>query len=353
MGSFTVTGNTVSRNGSFDSHKSSAPPRYPVDIRPRPSPHLSPHEQWFLDLYHTIGSVGVLVLKSLAYLTMEGRGETVQVSRETLAQHCARSIRTVSRAVARLKACHLTAAAQPPPQGFDCWTPNVYRLTPLGLHVATLLGTGSCCIAPPARDVPGAPVFSQSNNIISEVKTSRPAVAHAEKREVCAPPAGEPPSEGVNGRAPLEAEPPALPLPPPSASFRLGPDLASLVHALEDAEPHRFAHLPDWLQAKLRAGVPRRPLCAALAELVTQRGRVQSWAGWLQQRLEALSAAERDTQRARSRTLAEIADWQQRWVVWERERAALRPGGPSLMALVAAASRHERAAGREECGTQI
>src|SRR2546428_3586621 len=305
MGSFTVTGDTVSRNGSFDSHNSSAPPLYPVAIGDPPTPHLSPHERWFLDLYHAIGPIGVLVLKSLAYLTAEGRGADVQVSRETLARHCDRSIRAVSRAIARLKACLLTVAEQPPPQDFDCWTPNVYRLTPLGLHVATLLGTGSNS-APPARDVPGAPVFSQRDNKISERKTSRPAMAHAEKRSTFVQPAGDPPRGDASGHEPPEAAPSAGPLPSLPTRPQLGPELAPLVRTLEDVEPHRFAHLPDWLQAKLRAGVPRRHLCTALAELVTQRSRVQSWAGWLQQRLQALHAAERDTQRLRSRTLAEI-----------------------------------------------
>src|SRR2546428_3685433 len=306
MGSFTVTGDTVSRNGSFDSHNSSAPPRYPVAIGDPPTPHLSPHERWFLDLYHAIGPIGVLVLKSLASLTGEGRGAASQTSRETLARHCDRSIRPVSRAIARLKACPRPAAEQPPPQGFDCWTPNIYRLTPLGLHVATLLGTGSSWIAPPARDVPGAPVRSQREDEISEGKTSRPAMAHAEKRSTFVQPAGSPPRGETSSYEPPEAAPPAGALPSPPARPQLGPELAPLVRTLEDVEPHRFAHLPDWLQAKLRAGVPRRQLCAALAELVTQRSRVQSWAGWLQQRLQALHAAERDTQRLRSRTLAEI-----------------------------------------------
>ena len=137
------------------------------------------------------------------------------------------------------------------------------------------------------------------------------------------------------------------------ATPRLDPDLVPLVRALAEAEPLRFAHLPDWLQAKLRAGVPRRPLCAALAELVRRRGRVRSWAGWLQQRIEELSKAERESARARTRMLAEMAAWQHRWAAWERERAARGPGSPSLMALVAAARGHERAAGREECRSEV
>jgi len=120
------------------------------------------------------------------------------------------------------------------------------------------------------------------------------------------------------------------------------------VRALEDAEPLRFAHLQDWLQAKLRAGLLRRHLCAALAELVRQRGHVQSWAGWLQQRLEVVRAEEGAIQRARIRARAESAAWQQRWAAWEQERAAVGPGSPSLVALVAAARRQGRAVGRAE-----
>jgi hypothetical protein len=134
---------------------------------------------------------------------------------------------------------------------------------------------------------------------------------------------------------------------------QLSQDLVPLVHTLEEAEPLRFVYLQDWLQAKLRAGVPHRHLCTALAELVRQRDRVQSWAGWLQQRLEVASAEERDIQRARTRAVAETAAWQHRWAAWERERAAVRPGGPSLMALVAATRGHKRAAGREECGSEV
>lgn len=353
MGGFIITGDHVSRHGAVTSHDLSAPPRYPVDIGYPPTSHVSPQERWFLDLYHAIGPIGVLVLKSLAYLTAEGRGADVQVSRETLARHCDRSIRTVSRAIARLKACHLTAAAQPPPQGFDCWTPNVYRLTPLGLHVATLLGTGSSCIAPPARDVPGAPVLSRSNNTVSEGKTSRPAMAHAEKSGVCAPPAREPARGEASGQALSEAEPPALTCLSPPAMPQLGPDLVPLVRALAEAEPLRFAHLPDWLQAKLRAGVSRRHLCTALAELTAHRDSVRSWAGWLQQCIEELSKAEGESERARIRTLTCIAGWKQQWTAWERERVAQGPGGASLVALVALVRGRERAAGREECGSEV
>src|SRR5262244_1634941 len=116
MGGLTVTGDHVSRRGAVSSYNLSTLPGCSVVIRPQPIPHLSPQEHWFLDLYHAIGSVGVLVLKSLAYLTGEGGGVDVQVSRKTLARHCARSIRTVSRAVARLKACQLAMAVQRAPQ---------------------------------------------------------------------------------------------------------------------------------------------------------------------------------------------------------------------------------------------
>src|SRR5262249_9739267 len=199
----------------------------------------------------------------------------------------------VWRAVARLKGGQLAMAVQRAPQGFDCWRPNVYRQTPLGHHMAALLGSERS--ASSARDIPGAPVLAQRDQITTPVKTSAPTMAHAATRRAVLPPAEAQPAREAHGDAAPEAPPPAI-APP---SFPVLPlrdsDLAPLVCELESADPRRFAHLPDWVQAKLRAGVSRPHLRAALAALTAQREGVHSWAGWLQQRLEALGKAERDS----------------------------------------------------------
>jgi hypothetical protein len=326
-------------------------PQYPVDIRDNPDPQLSSAERWFLDLYHAIGSVGVLVLKSLAHLTLKGSGADVQISRETLARHCGRSVRTVSRAIGRLKALQLTAAAQPPPQSFDCWEPNVYRLTPLGLHMAALLGTGGASLNSPdlsARDTVGPLVPVQSNQKNSEEKTNGTPMARAENIEVF-PQVGT--AQPVEACLPEEQPPTAPPVLVPASSPpapQLGPPLELLAQDLERTDPLRFAYLRDWLRAKLRAGIPGRHLAEALAALGANLGRVTSWASWIQNRLEDLARAEQEAARARERTLEDIRQFKQKIAQWEQERAAQPSGGLSLTALVAA----ERARVRVESKTR-
>jgi hypothetical protein len=270
---------------------------------------LSTCEQWFLDTYHAIGSVGVLVLKSLTYLVLKDERERVQISRETLARRCGRSIRTVSRAVAKLKTLSLIEAEQPPPQGFDCWEPNLYRLTALGRHMAALLGTGGNSPDLSARDIPVPPVPIESFNTNSEKKTSEPKMAHAEIIEEM--PIETPVVEPIRQAAPS-----------------CGSDLEPVIQALERADARRFAHLRDWILAKLRAGVSRRHLREALEALQVNLDRVQSWAGWVQSRLEDMAKAERIAEQRRLAALAEAHRWQEQRKAWaeERERNPLPSG---------------------------
>jgi hypothetical protein len=328
-------------------------PQYPVVVLDTPDPQLSAAEQWFLDLYHAIGSVGVLALKSLAYLTLKGGGADVQISRETLARHSGRSVRTVSRAIGRLKALQLTAAAQPPPHGFDCWTPNIYQLTPLGLHVAGLLGTGGASLNSPdlsARDTAGVLVSVQSNNKNSEDKTSGTRMSRAENIEVFPHMEADPPIKdpGREEHPATESSPLPVPTPPPLApanstpATRLDKTLESLVQDLERTAPLRFTYLREWIRAKLRAGIPCRHLAEALAALTANLDRVTSWAGWVQNRLEDFARTEYEAARARDRTLEGVRHFKQKIAQWEQERAAQPSGGLSLTELVAA----ERAAAR-------
>jgi regulatory Crp family protein len=278
---------------------------------------VSTSEQWFLNTCHVIGSVGVLVLKSLAYLTVKGGGESVQISRETLARHCGRSIRTVSRTVAKLKALSLIEASQPVPQAFDCWEPNVYRLTALGRHLAALLGTGSLPADPPtARAIPDIPVPLQSNSRNSEVQTSAPEMARPENIEEKRP--------GT-----------AISQPVPS----LGQDLELIIKALEQADARRFRHLPDWVFAKLRAGVSRCHMREALAALLANLDRVQSWAGWVQNRLEDLGKAEQIAEQRRQAAIENEAKWHQQRKQWEAERDQNRFRGQDLLQLFLAERR--------------
>src|SRR5690606_28714690 len=132
----------------------------------------------------------------LSYLS-QGKDSAVQVSRETLARHSGRSVRTVSRAISRLKILGLVEVSQPAPQGFNCWEPNVYRLSPLGRHLAALLGTGGNSPDLSGRDMNG-PLFSEEPFSESSLeKTSETPVAHAENIEVFPekPPAPDVPPE--------------------------------------------------------------------------------------------------------------------------------------------------------------
>jgi hypothetical protein len=271
---------------------------------------VSASEQWFLSTYHAIGSAGVLVLKSLAWLTLRGGGSDVQISRETLARHCGgRSIRTVSRAVARLKTLSLVEAHQPAPRAFECWDPNIYHLTALGRHFAAWLGTNANSPDLSARDIPVPPVPIESFNTNSEKKTSEPKMAHAEIIEEM--PIETPVVEPIRQAAPS-----------------CGSDLEPVIQALERADARRFAHLRDWILAKLRAGVSRRHLREALEALQVNLDRVQSWAGWVQSRLEDMAKAERIAEQRRLAALAEAHRWQEQRKAWaeERERNPLPSG---------------------------
>jgi hypothetical protein len=324
--------------------------QYPVVVLDNPDPQPSAAEHWFLDLYHALGPVGVLVLKSLAHLTLKGGGAEVQISRETLARHCGRSVRTVSRAVGRLKALQLTAAAQPPPQGFDCWEPNVYRLTPLGLHLAALLGTGGAPRNFPdlsARDTGGAPVPAQSDNKSSEAKTSASLMTRAEKIGVFPQARADQPTEAGLPEEPPPTESPVLAPAHRPPGPQLDPALESLVQDLERADPLRFAHMREWIRTKLRAGIPRRHLAEALAALAVNLDRVTAWAGWVQNRLEDLARVEQEAARVRERTLEGIRQYQQKIAQWEQERAAQPSGGLSLTALVAAERTRARSRARQ------
>jgi hypothetical protein len=269
---------------------------------------LSQPERWFVDTVHALGVVGILVLRSLAYLTVT-EGPEVQISRETLAHHSGRSIRTVSRAVGRLKALQLTEAAQPSPQSFDCWEPNVYKLTALGVHVAARLGTGGDAADVPARAIPAPPIPKEGFLENSQEQRSAPPMAHAETIAVFP---GQRPAPG------------------------LGPELEPVVQGLEQADPRRFAHLRDWLHAKLRGGTPRRHVMEALAALRANLDRVRFWAGWVQHRLEDLARAEREAERARDRAGQDERDWRETVRRWEQERADGWPGGKTLGELIAA-----------------
>jgi hypothetical protein len=282
---------------------------------------LSTSERWILDTYHAMGSVGILVLKSLAYLAGKGRGDSVQVSRVTLARHCDRSIRTVSRAIAKLKTLSLIAAEQPAPHGFDCWEPNIYRLTALGRHVAALLGTGSLPTDFPTRAIPGVPVCIETNTKTSEVQTSAPSVAHAEHP----------------GKTPA-------PVPVPCTTPSCGPELEPIIERLEQGDATRFTHLRDWINAKLRAGVSRRHLREALEALSVNLERVQSWAGWVQNRLEELTRAERAEERRRQIEQQREAAWRQQREAWAAERKQNSYGPGALVELFEA----EREAARAE-----
>jgi DNA-binding transcriptional ArsR family regulator len=263
---------------------------------------VSTTEQWFLDTYHAVGPVGVLVLKSLAYLIMKGRADSVQISRETLACHCDRSIRTISRAVTKLKTLSLIEAEQPSPRGFDCWESNVYRLTALGRHVAALLGTSPLSADFSAWDMSGLLVFSQSNSRSNSSQTSAPPVSRPNK-----------PTE-------FSAAPASVP--------SCGQDLEPVVHALEQADRRRYAHLRDWVLTKLRAGISRRHLKEALEALSVNLERVSSWAGWIQNRLEDMAKAERIAEQRRQAAIEQERRWRAKWKDWEveRERNSYRPG---------------------------
>jgi hypothetical protein len=271
-------------------------------------------ERWFLSTYHAIGSVGVLVLKSLAWLTLKGGGAEVQVSRETLARHCGRSIRTVSRAVAKLKALSLVEAHQPAPRAFECWDPNIYHLTAFGRHLAALLGTGGNSPDLSTRDIVGSLVLSENMQEDSEAKTSAPGMARPENTT----------------EMPIET--PAM-APIPQAVPSCGSVLEPTVRALEQAEPRRFAHLRAWVGAKLRAGVSRRHMREALEALMANRERVQSWAGWLQSRLEDLARAEQAAEHRRQAVLEQEAAWRQQRKGWEQERAQNSLAAGELMRL--------------------
>lgn len=264
---------------------------------------LGINERWFLSTIHAVGTAGVLVLKSLAYLSQKAEAETIQISRETLARHSGRSIRTVSRAVAKLKILSLIEADQPAPRSFDCWTPNVYRLTALGLHVAALLGS-------PARATDSIPVITKEENRKDSLKTSEPLMAHAEK-----------PAETLKTATQQQTAP------------SCGSDLEPVVRALEEADSQRFAHLRDWILAKLRAGVPRCHLKEALEALLVNRDRVQSWAGWVQNRLEDMARGEREAEARRRHALDDEARWRQKRKRWEAERARNAYSHGALMAL--------------------
>jgi hypothetical protein len=277
---------------------------------------LSQPERWFVDTVHALGVVGILVLRSLAYLTVT-EGPEVQISRETLARHSGRSIRTVSRAVGRLKALQLTEAAQPSPQSFDCWEPNVYKLTALGLHVAARLGTGGDAADVPARAIPAPLTPEEGFSENSQEQRSAPPLAHAETIAV------------FPGQRPAPD---------------LGPELEPAVEELRQANPERVAHLRDWIMAKLRAGTPRRHLVEAVAALRGHCEQVRSPYGWLQHRLEDLARGEREAQQARERAEREVREWRATVQKWKQERAAGWPQGRTLSALMMTVNEGERSA---------
>lgn len=240
----------------------------------------------------------------------------VQISRETLAQHCGRSVRTVSRLVGKLKHFSLIEAAQPSPQGFDCWEPNVYRLTALGCHVAALFGSGSVSPATTACATDGVLVFPQSDPTYSGEKTTATDMAHAEKSK-------------------------EIFIPPPSPIFSCGQELEPVIQALEKANPKRFANLRDWVSAKLRIHASRSLLRQALEELQPKLGYVQGWAGWVQSRLEDLEKAEKDAERKRQAILRQQIEDRQAWQKRKEEREQNQLTGGDLMAMTRRAKRGE------------
>jgi hypothetical protein len=254
---------------------------------------ISPAEAWYLDTVHSLGTAGVFVLKSLAYLTAQGEGAGVQISRETLARHCGRSVRTVSRAVAKLKALSLIEAGQPSPKAFDCWEANIYRVTPLGLHLAALLGTGSVSADIAARDIGDPLVSTEDLCAENSAKTSAPDVAHADI---------------------IEESPQRMPAP------SLGPDLEPIVKELERADSKRFAHLRDWITAKLRSGISRRHMLEALSLLRANLAQVTSWAGYVQSRLDAMTTAEHEAEQRRLAAVRRAEAWRERFAGWEEGR---------------------------------
>ncbi len=266
-------------------------------------------EQWFLTTYHTAGNTGILVLKSLAYITGKGEGDSVQISRDILARHSGRSIRTVSRAIARLKALSLLEAAQPIPHGFDCWKPNIYRLTALGRHVAALLGSGSHTIDFSARAICDVPISLKSINKNSDKQTSMPPMAHVE----------------MAARATT-----------PRIATSCDRELEPILTMLERTDATRFKHIRDWVSSKLRAGISCRQLQEALEALLANLDRVQSWAGWIQSRLEDLGKAERDGERRRQIEHKREAAWRRQREVWLTERTKNSYGPGALVALVQA-----------------
>ncbi len=278
---------------------------------------LSQAERWFVDTVHALGAVGLLVLRALTYLALKNGGQEVQIARATLARHAGRSVRTVSRTVARLKALALVEVRQPSPRGFECWECNVYCLTPLGRHLAALLGTAESQ-ALSARDTGGASTSESSLHTEEDFQTSGPRMAHAENTSL------------------FHSQPPV----PPS----LGPDLDPLVRDLERVDPQRFVSLRAWLRTQVHAGASRRHLVEALASLTANYERVRSWPGWLQNRLEALARAELMAERTRERILAGIRQCKQQLAQWAQEREQA-PAGLSLAALVEA----ERAKRRAPC----
>jgi hypothetical protein len=121
-----------------------------------------------------------------------------------------------------------------------------------------------------------------------------------------------------------------------------GPELEPIIERLEQADTARFTHLRDWLGAKLRAGVSRQHLREALETLIVNLERVQSWAGWVQNRLEELARAEQKAERRRQIEQQREAAWRQQRDAWAAEREQNSYGPGALVALFQV----ERAAAR-------
>jgi biotin operon repressor len=85
--------------------------------------HLTPKEVNFLTLIHTIGLIGLLILRRLRHLSGNGYCTT---SEEDLAKHCGRSVATVKRYLNRLRDAGFLQIEN---RGQDCygrWQANKY-----------------------------------------------------------------------------------------------------------------------------------------------------------------------------------------------------------------------------------